>query len=339
LSPFTGSFSASWHRAAFAFVTAKYQRAICGNMLKELLASAIVLPFVRPKKVTNAAAIDRANATEIVPDAVPALAKTTDIAVWEFANAMMEYAAGDSVKVCWLKLSYDKLAKEKGWPPLSIKALSSRLVDLGCRRIQLDMRATGGGRPMAIEFPLVFGAKVKDLPKVPAQPPVKKVFARDDLLHSEVLAAVRYDAETGEFSCRYSGQPIASTRRNGYIVIRILGGTYPAHRVAWLYSYGRWPRGNIDHADGNPSNNRLANLRECNQSQNMANSRLSSNNTSGVKGVTFEKSVGKYRARIRVRGKMISLGLHETLDQAAAAYEQAARRYFGEFAKPDRRKK
>lgn len=117
--------------------------------------------------------------------------------------------------------------------------------------------------------------------------------------------------------------------KNGYRYLSINNKKYLAHRLAWLYSYGEMPEGNIDHIDGDGLNNRISNLRECNQSQNAANSK-GKNGEVGMKGVI--KQAGKFRARIKVAGKSKHLGYFSTAEQAHQAYCEAAKQEFGEFA-------
>lgn len=89
-----------------------------------------------------------------------------------------------------------------------------------------------------------------------------------------------------------------------------------AHRVAWKFSYGTEPDV-IDHIDGDPSNNRLSNLRSVGQNINSRNSKLSKNNTSGFNGVYFDKRRGRYVARLMVNRKTLWLGAFDTAEKAA----------------------
>jgi hypothetical protein len=92
----------------------------------------------------------------------------------------------------------------------------------------------------------------------------------------------------------------------------------------------------LDHIDGGPRNNRIENLRACTNAQNQYNGPRKSNNRSGYKGVAFCKGYRKpWRARIIVEKKVVELGRYETLEEAAAAYAEGAKRYAGEFAKVD----
>lgn len=95
------------------------------------------------------------------------------------------------------------------------------------------------------------------------------------------------------------------------------------------------PHGNylIDHRDGNGLNNQESNLRYANRTQNGANRRIASNNVSGYVGVHWCNTINKWVSRIRVRQKTINLGSYDDVTEAARVRDQAAIRYFGEFAK------
>jgi hypothetical protein len=96
---------------------------------------------------------------------------------------------------------------------------------------------------------------------------------------------------------------------------------------------GELPRTDIDHADGHRSNNRWGNLRECNRSENLQNSKKPKNNTAGFKGVTFDKKRGKWVARIKVGGHRLFLGYTDSPETAAHLYVVAAYKHFGDFAR------
>ncbi len=89
----------------------------------------------------------------------------------------------------------------------------------------------------------------------------------------------------------------------------------------------------VDHIDGDGLNNRRANLRIVRHCDNQKNQLLSSANTSGYKGVTFDKQTGKWRAQIKHNGRRQPLGRFAVKEDAARAYDMAARRLFGEFAR------
>ena len=92
------------------------------------------------------------------------------------------------------------------------------------------------------------------------------------------------------------------------------------------------PKVHVDHADMDGLNNRRANIRPCGHNENMRNRGAFSRNTSGFKGVTWEKAASKWRAQIYLNGKNRHLGLFVTPEEAHQAYCQAAVEFYGEFA-------
>lgn len=149
---------------------------------------------------------------------------------------------------------------------------------------------------------------------------------------------LKYYPETGIFiwnvqkGQRIKAGDIAGTPQNrGSIVIKINGKQYLAHRLAWLYTHGEFPSRLIDHLDGDPSNNRLNNIRECTNSENLKNQSVSKRNTSGFKGVTFHKLSGKWQAGARLNGKRIHLGLYNTPEEASKVYNDFAKEHHGKF--------
>ena len=120
--------------------------------------------------------------------------------------------------------------------------------------------------------------------------------------------------------------------------------SYAVHRVSngdgtrtdvWMHRLiARTPEGlDTDHIDGNGLNNQRCNLRNATKSQNMHNARPRRDNSSGVKGVSWNKRRSKWTARIRLGGVQHHLGQYATLDDAQAAYTQASARLHGEFAR------
>ncbi len=120
----------------------------------------------------------------------------------------------------------------------------------------------------------------------------------------------------------------------GYWQIRIDDKLYYAHRLAWLYVYGRWPRSLIDHSNRDQIDNRIIKLREATKSQNVMNGKLRIDNSSGHTGVYYSKRLGKWTAEIHAKKKRHRLGWFGSLDDAVAARRIAAKKYHGNFARP-----
>ena len=118
----------------------------------------------------------------------------------------------------------------------------------------------------------------------------------------------------------------------GYKIVSINHNNYKVHRLVWLW-HGRELSGWMDHIDGNPSNSRIENLRLASPYENSYNSAIARNNSSGVKGVYFNKDSNKYMVRINVSGKRKYLGMWDDLEFAQLVAEEARRKYHGEFAR------
>lgn len=103
------------------------------------------------------------------------------------------------------------------------------------------------------------------------------------------------------------------------------------YHVVWALHTGEWAN-LIDHENHNQLDDRIENLRPANQSQNLANACLRSDNASGCKGVSWHPKRRKWRVRINVDCKEIGLGFFADLNAAKAAYAKAAQHHFGEFA-------
>lgn len=112
------------------------------------------------------------------------------------------------------------------------------------------------------------------------------------------------------------GDEAGNFNKRGYREINLNKVTTLTHRVVWALNYGEFPDGVIDHIDQNSLNNNVDNLRVVPQKVNAENSKLSSNNTSGVKGVGVYKKTGKYYARIDAAGVKPFLGYFDTFEEA-----------------------
>ena len=118
----------------------------------------------------------------------------------------------------------------------------------------------------------------------------------------------------------------------GYRVIRCSYGRLKAHRVIWKMHFGYEPVYEIDHIDGNKPNNPISNLRLASHQQNLCNRGANSNNSIGLKGVTFHHQTRKFKAQIKFKYKNYHLGLFSTPELAHAAYCNASIKLHGDFS-------
>lgn len=128
------------------------------------------------------------------------------------------------------------------------------------------------------------------------------------------------------WNTRFAGTNAGSYDPNGYILIRINGIDYRAHRIAWAMTYGAAPEF-IDHINGVRDDNRIENLRSIAQEGNAKNAKKRGDNRSGTTGVGFYPSKNKWRARINYKGKTIALGYFDTTEEAIAARKAAEKVY------------
>ncbi len=171
------------------------------------------------------------------------------------------------------------------------------------------------------------------LPLLPPRRPAAAVTAE------RLRELLDYNRETGEFRRKISGsnrvKPGAiagSLMGEGYLLSYVDGRRYLNHRLAWLYVHGHWPAAHVDHINGVRSDNRLANLREASHAQNLAHRvKLDKDNKSGYRGVSWCKEKRKWAAEVRHNGQRRRLGRFDNIEDAAKAYDAAAREMFGEF--------
>lgn len=148
-----------------------------------------------------------------------------------------------------------------------------------------------------------------------------------------------YDPSTGIFTriVAAGGSPVGAIMGtpsgNGYLLVGFKNHHYYAHRVAFAFMTGSWPDREVDHIDGNRSNNMWSNLRLATTQQNSANSKSRRHNKLGVKGVRLHPAVGKYYARITFNRVRREIGPFLTIEEAKAAYAAEAEKCFGEFAR------
>lgn len=151
------------------------------------------------------------------------------------------------------------------------------------------------------------------------------------LTAARVRELLDYDPSTGVFTWRVArgrvpAGAVVGRIRQGRIVVGIDKHEFSAHRIAWLHFYGQWPIYEVDHKDGVPLNNSIANLRDVPHAVNQQNRRRADrDNHGGFLGTSRYKN-GRYRAQIMVSSKFINLGTFLTGEEAHAAYVEAKRR-------------
>lgn len=158
--------------------------------------------------------------------------------------------------------------------------------------------------------------------------------SRESLKANRLRELLHYEAETGVFTWKVRrpflaavGAQAGGINDKGYVRIKLDGQEHLAHRLAWLWVYGRWPMSFLDHKNNNRSDNRIANLREASFGVNSQNQqRPMCTNKLGVLGVCYLAKLDKYQAQIKAGGRSIYLGLHPTAQAAHAAYVTAKRR-------------
>ena len=164
---------------------------------------------------------------------------------------------------------------------------------------------------------------------------------------------LRYEPETGKlywrsrtidlctsenamkgFNTQFAGkEAFTADNGEGYRCSCIRGRQFKAHRVIWAIVHGKWPKDQIDHINGDRSDNRLCNLREVTNAQNQWNRKPSAGCISRHKGVTFIRRTKRWQARIVVNGKRQSLGVFPTESAARDAYSKASRQLHGEHGR------
>ena len=145
-----------------------------------------------------------------------------------------------------------------------------------------------------------------------------------------------YDKETGNLiriiaskNHPHTLNKVAGSKwRNGRVIVSVPGGRrFQAHRLVWLWVYGEWPKYEIDHINGNPSDNRIENLRDVTRSVNGENQRAAMvDSRSGILGATWVESRQRYHVAIKAKGKHYFIGSFKDQDQARDAYVTAKRK-------------
>ena len=157
-------------------------------------------------------------------------------------------------------------------------------------------------------------------------------------IYKALSALVAYDPETGlfiwkrreeitrwdkAFNAQFAGRECGSIDKHGYQVIGFSHegklNRLKAHRLAWLIVHGKLPDGEIDHIKRNRADNRIANIRDVSRAINHRNVSMLRNNTSGVTGVCWHKTKGKWQARAQIEGRYRHIGLFTCIHEAESA--------------------
>lgn len=156
--------------------------------------------------------------------------------------------------------------------------------------------------------------------------------------------ALRYDPTTGKLFWRDDWYPKSRTtnevgwidhpesKHNGYVRFHHRGKMFMGHRVAWLLHYGEWPPEEIDHVDGDGTNNRIDNLRLSSRAENTRNRKKYKNNKTGYKGVSVGRN-GRYVSQIAFQKERFIVGYFSCPIEAARAYDRKAIELHGQYAK------
>lgn len=154
-----------------------------------------------------------------------------------------------------------------------------------------------------------------------------------------------YNPETGIFvwkahpnfpttQVRLVGTRAGSVNNEGYRQIRVNGGRWEEHRLAWLYIHGEMPDNLcIDHINMDRGDNRISNLRLATNGENNQNRAPQSNNKLGVKNVSAQTISGNFAVSFHLKGERLYFGTYKTLEEAAAVANRERKRLHGEFAR------
>lgn len=152
--------------------------------------------------------------------------------------------------------------------------------------------------------------------------------AAADLTAARVRELLDYDPSSGLFTWRtsrgrrWAGDAAGFRRADGYVRLKIDQQAVWAHRLAWFYVHGAWPTGQIDHINGDPSDNRLCNLRDVSPQVNMQNERRARRRKNGgsLLGAHWSRTWKRWSSSINVDGRLKHIGWFDTEQQAHEAY-------------------
>lgn len=160
------------------------------------------------------------------------------------------------------------------------------------------------------------------------EPDTGKLFWRErapDMFEGKRVCA---DLACSRWNGRNAGKEAFTANGNhGYKTGNVFGTLYLAHRVIWAIFHGHWPKDQIDHINGDRTDNQIKNLRNVSASENSKNMKMPSTNSSGVIGVCWRKAKGRWQAQIRVSGRVKHIGSFLEIEDAIAARKEAEIKY------------
>lgn len=143
------------------------------------------------------------------------------------------------------------------------------------------------------------------------------------LTQKRLKELLHYNKDKGVFKWKVDrnirirkGDTAGCKNKDGYNTIVIDTKTYYAHRLAWLYMTGEWPKYEVDHDNRDRGDNRWVNLKSVTRTKNMANKNKYKNNTSGVTGVYYNKQFDKWFVKVTRNGKSTFKGYFEDKNEA-----------------------
>ena len=143
---------------------------------------------------------------------------------------------------------------------------------------------------------------------------------------------ISYDPITGIFIRKSSGKVIGSNTAQGYLAFHLLGKTLLAHRVVFFLETGEFPKGQVDHIDGNKHNNKRDNLRIVTSQQNKFNRKPNQNRIGLQKNVYWMPKLNRYRVKMKINGQTKHFGYFNDHQEAIAKAIEVQEKYHGEYA-------